>query len=177
MAIPLAVVAVAGSVYQGYQARQQAIAAEKQQKLNNQAINDSAVSQYSDLSAGEVDILESSAEEGLDQQIAALQARGRVVSLAGSSGTFGGSVDSVLSDLSRNKGRNLETINRNRDTQLSEVDLSGRQIAAHARSSKGNRTFFKPSAGLIALNAASSGAQAYTGAKSSGYSNYKVQGG
>lgn len=151
---------VASGIISGMQSRYDAEAQQEIQKNNNREIDRVAVANYSDLSRAETSIQESAALESLEQQKAYFKARGRVNVLAGSSGTAGGSVDSILRDLNQTKGQNISTITKNRRTQLDEIALQAEQIRQGAKASKSNRIFSKPSGGLIALNAVAQTADA-----------------
>lgn len=147
----------------GISMQQQKYNAEAQQEMqeqNNAAIDRAAIAQYGDLSAAEDSIQEQAALEGLEQQKAAIQAKGRVNVLAASSGTYGGSIDSMLRDITATRGQNLSTIAKNRSTQLKEVKLQAEQIRYGAAASKSNRVFSKPSSGEMVASVGLAGLQA-----------------
>lgn len=144
--------------------------AEAEQELqaqNNAAIDRAAIAQYGDLSAAEDSIQEQASLEGLEQQKAAIQAKGRVNVLAASSGTYGGSIDSMLRDINATRGQNLTTIAKNRSTQLKEVKLQAEQIRYGAAANKSNRIFSKPSSGEMIAGVGLAGIQ-------SGLSSYNT---
>jgi len=145
------VLGIGSTLVGGLQARKDAEAQQEAQAINNKEIDKTAYANYSDLSRSEVSIQEQAGEASLEQQKAYFKARGRVVNIAGASGTAGGSVDSILSDLNRTKGQNLATITKNRRTQLDEVALQAEQIRQGAKASKSNRVFNKPSGLQIGL--------------------------
>jgi len=164
MAVATAVVAVVGAIAQGIKAQNVAEANEKQQKLNNAAVSKATLDSYDDLSASERDVLEDTALQGIDQQKQAMQAEGQINVLAGASGTAGGSVSSMLSDVKQTKGKNLSTIQGNRTTELDNIKTQAEQIRQGGAGRMGNRTFDKPSTGMILANSAMAGASAYAGA-------------
>jgi hypothetical protein len=138
------------------------------QENNNREITRAALEQYGELSAAEDSIQEAAGQESLEQQKLYYKSKGRVDVLAGSSGTYGGSVDAMLLDLNQTRGQNLSTITKNRRTQLNEITLQATQIRNSARASKGTRVFNKPSGLQMGLSVGSnlaSGAIAYSSAK------------
>lgn len=157
-------VAAASTVAQSIQAGKTADAQAAAQEANNKSLSLAAVEQYNDLSPAERDIMESNNREGLEQQKQYIQSQGRVNLLAGSSGTYGGSVDSMLRDLTQTRGQNMATLQQNRTNQLAEIKTQAEQIRYGARANMTNRVFSKPSIALTAFSAVSSGASAYVGA-------------
>lgn len=154
-------VSAASAIYSGVQQGKVADANAEAQEKNNEALRVAAIQQYDDLSPAERDINEQSLEEGLAQKKQLIKERSRINLLAGASGTYGGSVDSMLSDLTRNYGQNISTIIRNRDTRLSEVAVQAEQIRYGARAQMTNRVFNKPSGVAIALDTAAAAGQGY----------------
>lgn len=145
----------------GVQMQQQKYTAQAEQDLqaqNNAELDKAAIRQYSDLSVTEDEIQEQSALESLEQQKQYIQARGRQLVMAGASGTYGSSVDAMLRDLTQTKGKNLQIINRNRESQLKDIQTQAEQIRYGARAQKGNRIFNKPTLGQFAVTVGAAGA-------------------
>ena len=166
VAIPfiLAGLTTAQVVMQGQEQKAMAEAQTKAQEQNNKSLRLAAVQQYDDLSRAERDAIDQSDRESLAQQKQALQAQGRINVMSGASGTYGGSVDSVLHDLVQTRGKNVAAIRSNRDTNLEDIRIQSEAIRFGARANQGNRIFSKPSSGAIALGAATSGLNSYAGA-------------
>lgn len=159
--VVMAVMAVASTVYSGVQARKQAEAQEEQQRINNEVTMQSAVAQMGDLDAATKDTNEDASEEGLKTQADYIRNVSQVNLMAGASGTYGGSVDSMLRDLKTTRGRNMSAIVKNRDTQLGEIQKQAEQIRYGARANMDTRMFNKPSGFGIGLSAVASGVSAY----------------
>lgn len=174
-AVPIMIgMAALSAASAGVSMQQQKYTAEAEQELqvqNNREIDRAAVRQYSDLSKQENEIQETAALESLEQQKQFIQARGRQLTMASATGTYGSSVDAMLRDLTQTKGQNLEQIRRNRATQLDDVRTQAEQIRFGARAQKGNRIFSKPSAGQFGLAvgsaAVSGGLAGYSATRSS----------
>ena len=149
---------------QAEQTKLNAEAQAKAQEQNNQSIRLAAVQQYDDLSRAERDVIEQADLESLDQQRQHIQAQGRVNAMAGASGTYGGSVDSVLRDLVQTRGRNVAAIRSNKKTQLDDIRVQSEAIRFGARAQQGNRVFTKPKAGLVALSAGTAALSSYSAA-------------
>lgn len=162
-AIPfiLAGLSAASVVVQSNQQKAFAEAQAKAQDQNNKAIRASAIQQYDDLSRSERDAIDQADLESLEQQKLAIQAQGRVNVMSGASGTYGGSVDSVLQDLVQTRGKNIAAIRSNRDTQLEDIRIQSEGIRFGARARQGNRVFAKPRSGIVALQAVTAGVGSY----------------
>lgn len=179
-AIPviMVVMSVATAVYSGVQQQQQAKAEEEQQNLNNKATMDSAIASYGDLTPQERDIETEAANGGLKAQSEYLRSVGSMNLVSGASGTYGGSVDSMLRDLKTTRGKNMSDVVSNRTTELDNVKAQAEQIRYGARANMQTRVFSKPSAlgiGLSAVSAAASGASSGM-SMSNSYSQYKAAG-
>lgn len=163
-AIPIItlVVAVAGSVYAGVKQQQMVNAEEEQQAINNKITTESAIAAMGDLSPAQRDINHDAAEEGIKSQADYIRNVSQVNLLSGASGTYGGSVDSMLRDLKTTRGRNMSAIVQNRNTQLAEVQKQADQIRYGARAQQDTRIFNKPSGFGIAVSAAGAGMQGYS---------------
>lgn len=133
------VIMAAGSM--AYQI-QQASAASRAQNATNKSIQESALSQYDELSSSETEALESTALEGLEAQKAKMKAEGNVLNIAGASGTAGGSIDQMLSDINQTSGTNLRNISRNRTTALTNIASQAESI--RYGSQKQHRSFSAP---------------------------------
>ena len=164
VAVPFVMMAVsAAGAY--VQAEQQAKAVESAQadlEASNLAARLLTADSYADLGAAKREIEEESLEASLAQQKEYIQAVGRVNLLAGASGTFGGSVDSMLRDLRQTRGANVSKIVKNRNTQLEGLYLNAKNIERQGLASQTTRTFNKPSALATGLGVASAGLQGYS---------------
>jgi hypothetical protein len=155
------VVSVASSVYSGMQASAQANAEEEQQRLNNKSTMEAAIASYGDLTPQERDIDAEAAQGGLKAQSEYLRSVGDMNLISGASGTYGGSVDSMLRDLKTTRGRNMSDVVANRSTELANVAAQAESIRYGARANMQTRIISKPTAlgmGLDAAGAAASGA-------------------
>lgn len=165
-AAPVVMIAMAAlsAASAGISMQQQRLNAEAEAELqaqNNSELDKAAVRQYGDLSAQEYAIQEEAGESSLSAQKEYIKARGRQIAQASAAGTYGTSVDYILSDLKQTAGNNLTRITRNRELQLKDVQQQAEQIRYGARAQKGNRIFSKPTSGQFALaigSAAASGA-------------------
>lgn len=162
----MAAVAVAGSVYAGVQQQNLADAEEAQQDKNNKNTTEAAIAAMGDLSPAQRDIQNDSAEEGLKSQADYIRNVSQVNLMSGASGTYGGSVDSMLRDLATTRGRNMSQIVKNRDTQLQDIQKQAEQIRYGARANQDTRLFNKPSGFGIAVSAIGAGAQGYSAGSS-----------
>lgn len=153
----------AGGAYVSAQQNAKAIdAAYEDQEEANLAARLLAADSYADLGAAKREIEDESLEASLAQQRDYIQAVGRVNLLAGASGTFGGSVDSMLRDIRQTRGANVSKIVKNRNTQLESLALDARNIERHGLASQTTRTFNKPSALATGLSVAGAGLQGYS---------------
>jgi len=164
MAIPMAVIAVASSVYSGIQAREKADQQNAYRKQQNEQALKSMQSQYSQLSGAEADARERSIVAGMDNQTEAMRRKSSINLMAAASGTQGLSVDSLLQGVRSEQGRNMNTILNNQEIELQGFRNQAEGIRTQTASRIDNRTIQKPSWGEIGLNAANSGASAYSGA-------------
>lgn len=151
-AAPMAL-AAAPSIIGGIQQRKMAEANKKAQDQQNEQLRVAAIQQYDDLSAEEISIREQSNLTGLEQQKQLLRAQAAENNIAGASGTYGGSVDSIMSDLRQTKGKNMASINNQRSAQLDGIKQQAESIRYGARAQMSNRIFHKPSWGEIGLSA------------------------
>ena len=166
-AIPIItlVVAAGSAIYSGISASNQAHNEEEQQRLNNESTMKSAVESYGDLTAHERDADKEEARGGIKAQSDYLRSVGEMNVMSGASGTYGGSIDSMLRDLKTTRGRNISDVVANRTTELDNVKAQAEQIRYGARANMQTRVFSKPSAVGIGLSAVGAGAQGYaTGA-------------
>lgn len=162
------VVGAASAIYSGVQQGKITDAEEEQQKLNNKATLDSAISAYGDMSAADRDSQEAEQEQGIAAQAQYIQDVGRVNVMSGSSGTYGGSVDVLLRDLATTRGRNVTNIIKNRETEIDDFQRQAESIRYGARANMQTRVFNKPSALGIGLSAVGAGAQGYAAGSSFG---------
>lgn len=131
------------------------------QDEQNKQIRMNAAQQYGELGAAEKEAQQESLDQGIAQQKELLQSKGRVNLLAGASGTYGGAVDSMLSDLDTSYGDNLSTITRNRNTQLEDIRTQAENIRYGAQRQQGTRVFSKPSGVSAVAGLAMAGASGY----------------
>lgn len=140
-----AAVSTAATAASMYQQKQTADAAFDQQEQANKAQAKAAASSYDDLSATEIDINRQASDEVIQQNLAAAQARGRVNLFAAASGTMGGSVDSMLSDIEATKDRNINTVLDQRQSGLYSVRQQAEATRWGAVSSSSQQAISKPS--------------------------------
>ena len=157
----MAAVSAAGAIYSGVQQKNTVEAEEAQQAINNKNTTEAAIAAMGDLSPAQRDINHDSAEEGLKAQAEYIRNVSQVNVVSGASGTYGGSVDSMLRDL-----KTTRAIVQNRNTQLAEVQKQAEQIRYGARANQDTRTFNKPSGFGIAVSAVGAGAQGYASGSS-----------
>lgn len=181
IAAAAAVASVAATAYSAYSQKQNADAQAEAQKKSNDSKIAAAVQSYGDLDSQELDIQRNAKESGLQQDIQAMQARGRVNLFAAASGTMGGSVDSMLFDIDQQKEQNLNSIIRQKESGLYSIKQQANQIQTGAVQGQDTRVIDSPSwldigvsTGTAAVNAASS----YSAANKSTYSKQaSVRGG
>ena len=157
--VVMTVISVASAVYSGVQQQKQANAEEEQQRINNKATMDAAIASYGDLTPQERDIDAEAAQGGLRAQAEYLRSVGDLNLISGASGTYGGSVDSMLRDLKTTRGRNMSDVVANRTTELDNVAAHAESIRYGARANMQTRVISKPTALGIGLNAAGAAAQ------------------
>ena len=155
------IVAAAGAYASYDQGQKQADAMAKQQELNNEATLKSAVSQYSEMGAFEQEAARQNLNDSLDVQADRSRAVGRVNLMTAASGTSGLSMDSLLTDIRQSKGRNMETINQNRQTDLANFRQQASNIRYGAASQMDTRTISRPSAVAAGLEVAGEATGAY----------------
>ncbi|QHJ79425.1 MAG: hypothetical protein [Caudoviricetes sp.] len=163
IAAAAAVASVAATAYSAYSQKQNADAQAEAQKKSNDSKIAAAVQSYGDLDVQEADIQRNAKESGLQQDIQAMQARGRVNLFAAASGTMGGSVDSMLFDIDQQKEQNLNSIIRQKESGLYSIKQQANQIQTGAVQGQDTRVISSPSwldvgvaTGTAAINAASS---------------------
>lgn len=149
------------ALMQGIQARKQAEAQQEYQQQRNKRALESMQDQYSQLSGAEADARERSLEETMDNQVEAAKRRSRINLMAAASGTQGLSVDSMMQDISRNQGRNMNTIISNQDIELQGFRNQAEQIRTGTANRIDKRKIQRPSWGEIGLSTASAGLQGY----------------
>jgi hypothetical protein len=162
-AIPIItlVVAAGSAIYSGVAASNQANNEEEQQRLNNESTMKAAVESYGDLTPKERDADKEAAAGGIKAQSDYLRSVGEMNVMSGASGTYGGSIDSMLRDLKTTRGRNISDVVANRTTELDNVRAQAEQIRYGARANMQTRVFSKPSAVGTGLSAVGAGAQGY----------------
>lgn len=179
-AIPIVmmVVAVAASVYSSVQASNMADAESEQQRLNNEATMEGAVASYGDLTPRERDIDKEASDGGIKAQADYLRSVGNMNVMSGASGTYGGSVDSMLRDLKTTRGRNMSDVVANRTTELDNVKAQAESIRYGARANMQTRLFSKPTGVGMALGAVGAAGSGYSAGSSmqAGYNQYKAPG-
>jgi hypothetical protein len=164
VAVPLVMMGISamGAYAQADQNAKAVDAAYRDQEEANLAARLLTADSYADLGAAKREIEEESLEASLTQQKEYIQAVGRVNLIAGASGTFGGSVDSMLRDLRQTRGANVSKIVKNRNTQLEGLYAEARNIERQGLASQTTRTFHKPSALATGLGIAGAGLQGYS---------------
>lgn len=167
VAVPaiLAAVSAAAAIKTGLDARKSAQAAGDLQEEQNKNLRISAAQKYNDLIPAQRDTFETSAEDSIQAQAELFRAKGQVNVLAGASGTYGGSVDSMLRDLNATHGQNIRNIVHNRENEISGYKAQAEGIRYGAQREQGNRYFAKPSYLGIGASAVGSAASSYYGAK------------
>lgn len=150
------------AVMQGIQARQQAKAQQQYQDQQNKSALASMQDQYSDLNENERDARQRSLMESMQNQEEGARRRASINLMAAASGTQGLSVDSMIQDINRNQGRNLNTIISNQDTELRGFRQQAEQIRTGTASRMDTQKIQRPSWAEIGLQAGSSALQGYT---------------
>jgi len=148
------------AVMQGIQARKQAAQQAEYQKQQNRRAIDSMQDQYGQLSGAEADARERAVQEGMNNKLEAAKRKSQINLMAAASGTQGLSVDSMMRDISQQRGRNMDTIIRNQDIELQGFRNQAEQIRTGTAGRIDNRKIQKPSWAEIGINA---GAQAFQG--------------
>lgn len=149
------------ALMQGVQARQQAEAQQQYQQQRNKRALKSMQDQYSQLSGAEADARERALEQTMDNQVEGAKRKARINLMAAASGTQGLSVDGLMQDISRNQGRNLNTIISNQDIELQGFRNQAEQIRTGTANRIDNRKIQRPSWGEIGVSTASAGVQGY----------------
>lgn len=155
------IIAAAGAYASYDQGQKTAKAQEEQQKLNNEATMKSAMNQYSEMSAFEQEANRQNLNDSLDVQADRSRAVGRVNLMTATSGTSGLSMDSLLTDIRQSKGRNMEAINQNRQTDLLNFRSQANSIRYGAARSMDTRTISRPSKVAAGLEVAGAATGAY----------------
>lgn len=153
--------AVGSSIMQGVEARNQAKAAKAQQKHQNKSAIENMQHQYGVLNENERDSLLRSREESMDIQGEFAKRRSQLNLMSAASGTAGLSVDNMITGLERDRGRNMEAVLRNQDTELSNFREQAESIRAGTAGRMDTRRIQRPSWLEVGLNTASQAGQAY----------------
>ena len=152
---------VGSSIMQGVEARNQAKAAKAQQKHQNKSAIDNMQHQYGVLNENERDSLLRHREESMDIQGEFAKRRSQLNLMSAASGTSGLSVDNMITGLERDSGRNMETVLRNQDAELSNFREQARASRTGAAGRMDTRKIQRPSWLEVGLNTASQAGQAY----------------
>lgn len=158
-------VSVAGTAMSYYSQSQQAKAQAQAASEQNKQLAQQAVYSYDDLTPAEIDAQRNAADQELQQQSEALEAKGRVNVFAAASGTAGQSVDSMLFNIDAIKARNTNEILRQREAGLFSIKQQAEQSRQGAISSMSRQAIDKPSwieAGLKIGTQAVSGISDYS---------------
>lgn len=158
-------VSVAGTAMSYYSQSQQAKAQAQAASEQNKQLAQQAVDSYDDLTPAEIDAQRNAADQELQQQSEALEAKGRVNVFAAASGTAGQSVDSMLFNIDAIKARNTNEILRQREAGLFSIKQQAEQSRQGAISSMSRQAIDKPSwieAGLKIGTQAVSGISDYS---------------
>lgn len=166
MGVAMGALGAASSIVSGLEARSAAQKAEEAQDYNNLIIRQQAANSYGDLSSSERFIQKERHQQTMSDHASFLRAKGEVMAQAAASGTYGGAVDDMVTDLVRTKGANLATINNNAKFKMDDIALQKEEIRLNAQRSQGTQVFEKPSMLSIGLNAAISGMKGYNAGSS-----------
>ena len=101
-------------------------------------------------------------EQAIQNQNDASKAAGTVNLVAGASGAAGGSVDSMMTDIQQNKGKNLSIIMDNREIAMQDIKQQGEAIRQGGIASQDQTAIRQPSwvgVGMSVAGAAISGYQ------------------
>lgn len=159
---------VGQTVMQGIEARKQAERQAEYQKQQNQRAIESMQDQYSQLSGAEADARERAVQEGMNNKIEAAKRKSQINLMAAASGTAGLSVDSMMRDISQQRGRNMDTILRNQDIELQGFRNQAEQIRTGTAGRIDNRKIQKPSWAEIGINAGAQALQGYASMSGAG---------
>lgn len=140
-----AAASIAATAYSTYSQQQAATATADAQSKQNQEIAKQAAASYDDLTPAEIDANRQANDAALQQQAEALQAKGRVNLFAAASGTFGGSVDSMLYDIDNIRARNMNAILTQRESGLYSIKQQAEQTRQSAISGQFNQAINTPS--------------------------------
>lgn len=140
-----AATSVAATAASVYQQKQQADAQYEAASEQNKQAAMAAVESYDDLSPAEIDAQRNAAEQSLQNQVAAAQARGRVNVFAAAAGTQGKSVDTMLYDIDAIKNRNLNEILRQREAGLYSIKQQAEQTRYGAMQGMNKTAISRPS--------------------------------
>lgn len=138
------IASVAATGYSMYSQQQQAKAEASAQSQRNQEMAVQAASSYDDLSPAAIDANRQAQDAALQQQAEAIQAKGRVNVFAAASGTLGGSVDSMLYDIDRQKSQNLNSILTQRESGLFSIKQQAESIRQGAISGQSRQAIQSP---------------------------------
>lgn len=136
-------------------------------KYQNSVVRNSVLEQYSQLRQPEVDIVKRGTQQSLSNQLNMIQLIERAKLMASASGTGGNSVNTLLSDLRAQGGRNQSAIINNTERELDGITRQADQIRATGISQL--RYLKKPSAVQSLISGASSAASAYSIASGLGW--------
>lgn len=155
---------VAATGYSMYSQMQQAKQEAAAQSRQNEEVAIQAAASYDDLSPAAIDANRQAQDEALRQQAEALQAKGRVNVFAAASGTLGGSVDSMLYDIEKQKSQNINSILAQRESGLFSIKQQAESIRQGAMNNQSRQAIKSPSwleAGLAVGTAAVKGFDNY----------------
>lgn len=164
---------VASTAYSFYAQSQAANAQAQALSEQNKAIAAQAVQSYDDLTPAEIDAQRNAADQEIQQQAEAMQAKGRINLFAAASGTAGQSVDTMLFDVDAIRARNTNEILRQREAGLTSIKQQAEQIRQGAISGQSKQAISKPSwleAGFAIGSQAVKGASDYADKYKSVYS-------
>lgn len=173
-----AAASMATTAMSAYQQKQAADAQFKSQQQANEQQAIAAASSYDDLSATEIDLNRKAADEAVNQQLQAAQAKGRVNLFASAAGTMGGSVDSLLFDIDRTRDQNINTILDQRQAGLYQVRQQAESIRQGAVANNSRQAINQPSwleTGLKLGSQAMQGFGQYSDRKSTYEGTQKLQ--
>lgn len=167
MGVPAMVVMTVASTAASYaQQASAASAQEKYQDAKNDQITKATIENYKELDKAEQDVAYNTAQDSLDNQIAALEGAANQEAFSSATGIRGRSTDMLMQNLARNKAINDSDISMAREQQLNNINTQARSIQNQAEASYDYTPIKKPSAFNAAISGIQTGMSVYQPATS-----------
>lgn len=167
MGVTAMLVVTAASAAASYaQQASMASAQEDYQEAKNDQITKATIENYKELDKAEQDVAYNTAQDSLDNQIAALEGAANQEAFSSATGIRGRSTDMLMQNLARNKAVNDTDIAMAREQQLNNINTQARSMQNQAEASYDYTPIKKPSAFNAAMTGVQTGMSVYQPATS-----------